>query len=265
MSIGYDLKSLDKAQDCAFFGWMYFSYKRSYSAGISNKIFDEYIKSISNRVGIEVDLVVRDDKFDELLNEVQRVSGNNKADWFVIAIQAGITLFSAMLDNYDEQINNLKLKISKSGMTYASMVNLINSIDKIKYSEEHDVNDGARIVVENLLDLAISWENTMSKNNDIYNFYGTAGAVGRNSKVEKFDIQTANLEILSNELSQVIGAIKIQNGDSKAIELAKIAADDGDKSGVIDHLKSAGKHTLKLAEKIGTSVAAKAISKALDL
>lgn len=96
---------------------------------------------------------------------------------------------------------------------------------------------------------------------------GSTGVIigNANSMVLNQGFDNQDLENLASELSQLRAEMKRQSQTVEedialgSIAKAEIAAKDGDKSGVVKHLKDAGKWAFDVATKIGVSVAAKAI------
>jgi len=118
--------------------------------------------------------------------------------------------------------------------------------------------------------------------NDKYEIHGGAGAVGPNATAHNVNIvnyQQAwdglkgqiDVAALSTQLVQLVGELRnrAQNPEefralaevASASEAAKV--DDGSKA--LQHLKSAGTWALGIAEKVGVSLAAKAIQSAIGL
>jgi hypothetical protein len=114
---------------------------------------------------------------------------------------------------------------------------------------------------------------------DQYNVTGQVGAVGPNatSKNNTFSqtfqqaLSDINLSELATELSALRKSMRQEATEiehDKAIACigsAEGAAKDRDGAGALNHLKSAGKWAFDVANKIGTTVAAKAIETAMGL
>ena len=115
--------------------------------------------------------------------------------------------------------------------------------------------------------------------NDTYNIPGQAAAVGPGAQATgnifhqawqqhqaEFDLKT-----LASELSQLRAAMKGEGTEAEhdaatgEVAKAEAAAKSGDGSGMLQHLKAAGKWAYGIAEKIGVAIAAKAIGKALGI
>jgi hypothetical protein len=107
---------------------------------------------------------------------------------------------------------------------------------------------------------------------DTYNV-NQAGAVGPGAKASNttFNNQRIiSIGVLTEELERLLIAAKAQAGPSqepsvKALSEATEIARSGDLNGALEKLKTAGAWALEIATKIGTSVAAEAINKALGL
>jgi uncharacterized protein YjbI with pentapeptide repeats len=115
-----------------------------------------------------------------------------------------------------------------------------------------------------------------SMSGDTFNT-GQAGAVGPNAHAHDMTFQQVQhqgaLEIprLAEELARLRAAMKREAGDAPeadeavgAVASAQKAVAAGDGAGALQHLKNAGSWALGVAEKIGVSVAAKAIEKAMQ-
>lgn len=113
---------------------------------------------------------------------------------------------------------------------------------------------------------------------DNYHNTGQAGAIGRASHAEKMIFQQAvlpaqqiDLGALARELIELRKAMRDQASDPDhdiaigKIAAAQQAAESGDSSGAIEHLKAAGKWALDVSTKIGGDVAAAALKVALGL
>ena len=110
---------------------------------------------------------------------------------------------------------------------------------------------------------------------DTYNIHGQAGAVGPNAQAHDNTFQhvqstTLDLPRLAQELGRLHAAMKAETTGTREQDKAVVAVADaeeaaakGDGPGALQHLKSAGRWALGVAEKIGVSVAAKAIEKAM--
>jgi hypothetical protein len=111
---------------------------------------------------------------------------------------------------------------------------------------------------------------------DTYNISGQAGAVGRGAQAQGNTFQQLwsqsgfDLPKLAEELGRLREAMGQQQGRTReqgkavvAVADAEEAAAKGNGLAALQHLKTAGKWALGIAEKIGVTVAAKAIEKAL--
>ncbi|MBC9248389.1 hypothetical protein H4P12_17115 [Paracoccus sp. 11-3] len=108
---------------------------------------------------------------------------------------------------------------------------------------------------------------------------GQAGAVGPNSRAENNTFQQiwnqrssdVDLPQLAEELRQLRMALKAEGTTIEhdkaiaSVAAAEEAAQKNDGAGALRHLQAAGKWTLDVATKIGTSVAAKAITSAMGI
>ena len=116
---------------------------------------------------------------------------------------------------------------------------------------------------------------TMSRG-DTYNIPGQAGAVGPGARAERNTFQqiqsgsSIDLPKLAEELGRLREAMKSEATGTReqdkaigAVADAEEAAAKGDGSAAVQYLKSAGKWTLGIAEKIGVAVATEALKKAL--
>jgi uncharacterized protein YjbI with pentapeptide repeats len=115
---------------------------------------------------------------------------------------------------------------------------------------------------------------TMSR--DTYKIHGQAGAVGPKALAHDNTFQQVqnqgalDLPRLAEELGQLRVALKRETDDAPeadeaigAVASAQKAADVGDGAGALQHLKTAGRWAFGIAEKIGVSVAAEAIKRAM--
>ncbi len=115
-------------------------------------------------------------------------------------------------------------------------------------------------------------EGSMSR--DTYNIHGQAGAVGSHSHAHDMTFQqiqnSPDLSKLAEELGRLRTAMKLETEGTReqdkaiaAVAEAEEAANNGDGSMTLRHLKTAGKWALGIAEKIGVSVAAEAIKRTM--
>lgn len=114
---------------------------------------------------------------------------------------------------------------------------------------------------------------------DQYNISGQAGAVGPNAHAAHNTFNHAHQQVaagidllaLASELASLRASMRKEAADVEhdraiaSIGEAETAARKQDGAGTIAHLKAAGKWALDTATKIGTTVAAKAIEKAIGL
>ncbi|MFL5285451.1 MAG: pentapeptide repeat-containing protein [Rhodopila sp.] len=109
---------------------------------------------------------------------------------------------------------------------------------------------------------------------DTYNIPGQAGAVGPGAHAEKNTFQQIQAGIdlpkLADELGRLRGAMKSEATGTReqdkaigAVADAEEAAAKGDGQAVLQYLKSAGKWTLGIAEKIGVPVVIEALKRAM--
>lgn len=136
---------------------------------------------------------------------------------------------------------------------------------------EHLLRDGQRNVVQQF------FMETMQMG-DHYEI-GQAGAVGPNARAENNTFQQIwsqssseiDLPRLADELGQLRLAIRAEGTTIEhdkalaSVAAAEEAAQKRDGAGALRHLQVAGKWTLDVATKIGTSVAAKAITNAMGI
>lgn len=115
---------------------------------------------------------------------------------------------------------------------------------------------------------------TMSK--DTYNIHGQAGAVGKNAHAHDMTFQQAwnqsNIDLaqLAEELTRLRAAMKQETQGTREQDKAIVSVADaeeaavkGDGPTVLQHLKAAGTWALGVAEKIGVTLAAEAIKRAM--
>ena len=115
---------------------------------------------------------------------------------------------------------------------------------------------------------------TMSK--DTYNIHGQAGAVGKNAHAHDMIFQQvwnqSNIDLsqLAEELTRLRAAMKQETEGTREQDKAIVAVADAEEAAiksdgpsVLQHLKTAGTWALGVAEKIGVSVAAEAIKRAM--
>jgi hypothetical protein len=112
---------------------------------------------------------------------------------------------------------------------------------------------------------------TMSR--DTYNIHGQTGAVGRNAHAHDMTFQqvwsqsSIDLPRLAEELKRLRAAMKEADGKDGqdeaigAVAAAEKAAIKGDGPTTLQHLKTAGKWTLGIAEKIGVPLAVEAMKR----
>ena len=118
-----------------------------------------------------------------------------------------------------------------------------------------------------------------NEGSDVFNIQN-AGAVGRYAKAEHIFFQSgsdtrlepSNITKLVTQLSLLQAEIERKTlADSEAtkktvesISLAREAAQSGDRSGVLRHLKNTGHWVLEVAEKIGIEFTIQMLKKAID-
>ena len=147
-----------------------------------------------------------------------------------------------------------------------------NIVDKIaNYTRRLAAYGGNVIITEEL-----------NMSNDKYEVHGGAGAVGQNAQAHNVNIinyqaawdglrQQVDLASLVGQLEQLQGELRTRAQTSDDFRsLAEVvsaseAAKANDGSRVLQHLKTAGAWALDVAQKIGVSVAAKAIQSAIGL
>jgi hypothetical protein len=112
---------------------------------------------------------------------------------------------------------------------------------------------------------------------DTYNVSGQAGAVGPESKAENFTMVQSRQELVSDTEMEsfamqlevvrlamrkqlLVGSTVEQDGEIGQIAKAQIAANGGDKSGAISHLKMAGQWTMTIAKDAGAEIVARVIA-----
>jgi len=115
-----------------------------------------------------------------------------------------------------------------------------------------------------------------SMSNDTYNIHGQVGAVGKNAHAHDMTFQQAwnqsNIDLLqlAEELTRLRAAMKQETQGTREQDKAIVAVADaeeaavkGDGPTVLQYLKTAGTWAFGVAEKIGVSVAAEAIKRAM--
>jgi uncharacterized protein YjbI with pentapeptide repeats len=115
---------------------------------------------------------------------------------------------------------------------------------------------------------------TMSK--DTYNIHGQAGAVGKNAHAHDMTFQQAwnqsNIDLtrLAEELTRLRAAMKHETQGTREQDKAIVAVADAEEAAIkgdgpttLQHLKTASKWALGVAEKIGVTVATEAIKRAM--
>jgi hypothetical protein len=105
---------------------------------------------------------------------------------------------------------------------------------------------------------------------DTYTIEGPAGTVGpvhASTVVVQQIVAEASIDQFRDELQAIIETMR-QTADSSAgcyqtdlehLERAQIAAREGDKSKIVDHLKQVGGETLKIAQDIGADLIVKLV------
>ena len=112
---------------------------------------------------------------------------------------------------------------------------------------------------------------------DTYNITGQVGAVGREAKSEKNTFQqvslnsSSDLSKLAEELTLLLAGMKNQPDaidhfeELTVVKQAQEAAQQQDKPKLLEHLKSAGQWTFKVATDIGVNLAAEVIKKTMGM
>ena len=111
---------------------------------------------------------------------------------------------------------------------------------------------------------------------DTYNIHGQAGAVGQNAHAHDMTFQqvwnqsSIDLSRLAEELTRLRAAMKQETEGTREQDKAIVAVADAEEAAIkgdgpttLQHLKTAGKWTLGVAEKIGVAVAAEAIKRVM--
>lgn len=168
------------------------------------------------------------------------------------------------------------------GATKSRLLKFILKIKKIHWNEEQNISILEQITqvfnftIYNTGELNMS--NLKSTKGDTYINHGQAGAIGANSQASNMSFQqiwhenkeNIDLKALSEELFTLRTVMKGQAEDSSQdrsvaeISSAQEAAKTDNGADVIKHLKKAGQWALDVASKIGVSLAAETIKKALD-
>jgi AbiTii len=168
------------------------------------------------------------------------------------------------------------------GATRSRLLKFILKIRKIHWNEEQStsileqVTQVFNLTIYNTGELNMS--SPKSTSGDTYINHGQAGSIGANSQASNMSFQqvwlqnkeSIDLKALAEELFTLRTAMKDQAEDSSQdravaeISSAQEAAKIDDGTAVIKHLKKAGQWALDVASKIGVSLAADTIKKALD-
>jgi hypothetical protein len=172
-----------------------------------------------------------------------------------------------------------------------TIVELSRSIaDTIHPGELDSLLDALRManVRKNIVDKLAAYANSViiareiNMSNDKYEVHGGAGPVGKNAQAHNVNITNyqqawdglkhqVDLETLATQLEQLQGELRNRaqkSDDFRAlteVASASEAAKANEGSRVMEHLKGAGAWALDIAQKIGVSVAVKAIQSAMGL
>jgi hypothetical protein len=272
--IKFSFEGQHRLQDCAVLGW---------SCVIANVAQDGQSKAIIKKYCIQNSLFFEESNERRSIDHIRKScqdAGHLNANWFQCGIDTALLAWASNFPEvFEPRLAELKNTFLDAGIFSEDFAQLEFQLREIvKSVSQADVSK----VLTCLIELAArinDKERRMTTKTENYNIYGQAGAVGphavaaNNSFAMNADQVFAgiNLATLSNELSTLRDNIRKEartiDHDRAVVAVgdAASAAKIGDQAGLLAHLKSAGKWSFDIASKIGTSVAAKAIEKALGV